>query len=351
MNNTKIFKSVFTTVLLLFIIYGVQAQNIKGGVITLDFECTKSGPFKLKQSSYIGSSGKYIFEGEGYKVIWTSQTKRWEIRNQSLGTMFYNSKNTKFPPAKGWVFRKGSNSCKRVTQFTRSWIESENDDNDDNDEKDKKGKKDKKDDKRAVELLQFSSSDNMRGISYNSRYKKISYIAYDKRSNKSKLYIRGFDGKKLGKVSSTMNFSTGDNIRGWSWDMSAKIASYLAYDKGKRKILLYYRSFDGKKLGKVKKTVIISSSDNMRGWYWNYKTKKAIHIVANSKGYTHLYQRQFNGSTFTTPKTIPLNRQDRYRAWTWDEKTTTTFYLVCQKRSNSSNAVITNLYSNEFKLK
>ena len=149
-----------------------------------------------------------------------------------------------------------------------------------------------------IQTIAFSSSDNIRGWSWDIKRKTVSYVAYDKRKRKSILYIRSFANGKLGKVTRTVTFTSTDNIRGWSWDMANYIATYVVYQNGKR--VLYHRYFDGKNFGKYT-TARLGTKDSIRGWSWDLKHKKCSFLfyakksVQNSRYHTYLNHRDFDG--------------------------------------------------------
>ena len=87
--------------------------------------------------------------------------------------------------------------------------------------------------------------------------------------------------------------SSTDNIRGWSWNGTT--ASYIAVN-GNGGNTLYVRSFDGQTFGSVRSSQIIFSTDTIRGWSWNGTT--ASYVAINANGGSTLYIRPFNGQTF-----------------------------------------------------
>ena len=84
------------------------------------------------------------------------------------------------------------------------------------------------------------------------------------KGSKTVLYIRPFDGNSFGPVAKELEFSSLDDIRGWSWNGTT--ASYAAL-KGSKSVL-YIRPFDGSSFGSVAKEIEFSSLDDIRGWSW-----------------------------------------------------------------------------------
>lgn len=136
---------------------------------------------------------------------------------------------------------------------------------------------------------QFSSQDNMRGWSWDGN--TASYIAT--LNGKSYLFVRSFDGETYGSVDTEIQFSGSDPIRGWNWDGTT--ASYLGYLGGKT--TLYVRSFDGKKLGTEIKQIEMSSSDNFLSWYWDGETA-IYHAKLPGTQTIICFKRPFNGNSF-----------------------------------------------------
>lgn len=167
----------------------------------------------------------------------------------------------------------------------------------------------------------FSKADNMRGFSWNNFDSKTSYIYWDYREKKSMLLLRNYSSKEnifYGSISKYI-FSTGDNVRGWSWDKKYNLASYIIYSNSTKKSTLYIRSFNGKSFGKVSKTIVMGSSDNFLGWSWDKGSNTASYL-ANIGGKTYLFVRYFNGKKFgKVKKKILMSSRSGFRAWNWDK--------------------------------
>ncbi|MBW4465009.1 MAG: hypothetical protein KME07_06155 [Pegethrix bostrychoides GSE-TBD4-15B] len=131
------------------------------------------------------------------------------------------------------------------------------------------------------------------------------------------LYVRPFDGRTFGPVTSSQVVSEGDGWRGWSWDGST--ASYLAVDE-KRQTWLYVRPFDSRTFGPVTSSQVVSEGDGWRGWSWDGST--ASYLAVDEKRQTWLYVRPFDGQTFgsVTSKQL-VSRGDGWRGWSWDGAT------------------------------
>ncbi|MDB9444589.1 hypothetical protein PN497_25025 [Sphaerospermopsis kisseleviana CS-549] len=111
--------------------------------------------------------------------------------------------------------------------------------------------------------------------------------------------------------------SSTDDIRGWSWNGTT--ASYIAVnaDGGNT---LYVRSFDGQKFGSVRSSQSISSTDDIRGWSWNGTT--ASYVVTNADGGSTLYIRPFNGQKFGPVRSSQsISSTDDIRGWSWNGTT------------------------------
>ncbi|MEL7121995.1 MAG: hypothetical protein AAFO07_21285 [Bacteroidota bacterium] len=136
-----------------------------------------------------------------------------------------------------------------------------------------------------------TSSDNMRGWNWDGA--TASYVAYNKFGGKCILYIRPFDGREFGPVSSQQDMTASDNIRGWSWDGTT--ASYMAFNDKIGKTELYVRPFDGRSFGPVSYKESFSSADNIRGWSW-YGGK--VSYIGKTGNTFKIFKRSFDGKQF-----------------------------------------------------
>ncbi|MEP2781973.1 MAG: M57 family metalloprotease [Pseudoruegeria sp.] len=170
----------------------------------------------------------------------------------------------------------------------------------------------------------FSSDDNIRAWSLNGGF--ASYMHTD--GNETFLITRTYDGTRYGDPHQ-IKFSSRDNIRGWNWDRENGVASYFGYQpEQSNKTILYIRSFDGTSFGEVQQEIIFSTGDNIRGWSWDGNTANYI-AVHPTTGDTTLYIRPFTENGFTAEySTIPFGSADIVRGWNVSDGNAS--YLVAQ---------------------
>ncbi|MFK7784200.1 MAG: matrixin family metalloprotease [Crocinitomicaceae bacterium] len=183
----------------------------------------------------------------------------------------------------------------------------------------------------------FSTADNIRGWSWDWENQLACYIYYDASKKQSKLIVRHYNGlKSFTEIKQHRIFSTGDNIRGLSWDIESNILSYVVYEKKENKTYLCKASFDGENLGQGQRTNMLSSGDNIRGWSWNTKVNRCSYIVFNGIR-SELFRGQFDGVKFKDVGVVNIvSTGDNMRAWSWDRSNNFASYFEYKKRGNQS---------------
>lgn len=130
------------------------------------------------------------------------------------------------------------------------------------------------------------------------------------------------------EVTSSKFLLPGDVTRGWSWDIDNAVASYVYYNRDDTNSYLVVRSFDGDTLGPIDREILLSSGDVIRGWSWDGTTATYISFLS---GNSRLYTKSFDGiafgaSAFGESESRQTAVSDPFRAWSWDGSTS--YYVV-----------------------